>query len=53
MISKRSRNNVFLVYEKDLVNEELLQTIKDKLASIDSDAIIDLSILEQYHRGTT
>ena len=48
IISKRSRNNVFLVYEKDLVNEELLQTIKDKLASFDTDAILDLSILEQY-----
>ena len=48
IISKRSRNDVFLVYEKDLVNEELLQTINDKLAEIDSDAIIDLSILEQY-----
>ncbi len=48
VISKRSRNDVFLVYEKDLVNEELLQTIQDKLASLDNDAIIDLSILEQY-----
>lgn len=48
IISKRSRNDVFLVYEKDLVNEDLLQTIKDKLASLDADAIIDLSILEQY-----
>lgn len=48
MITKRSRNSVFLVYEKDLVNEELLQTIKEKLASFDSDKILDLSILEQY-----
>ncbi|MEH6949158.1 spore germination protein [Bacillus sp. JJ634] len=48
IISKRSRNDVFLVYEKDLVNEELLQTIKDKLASLDVDTIVDLSILEQY-----
>lgn len=47
-IAKRSRNNVFLVYEKDLVNEELLQTIKDKLASFDTNAILDTSILEQY-----
>jgi len=48
IISKRSRNSVFLVYEKDLVNEELLQTIKDKLASFNTDTILDLSILEQY-----
>jgi hypothetical protein len=47
-ISKRSRNNVFLVYQKDLVNEELLKNIKDKLSSLDVDSIIDLSILEQY-----
>ncbi|MBP1933913.1 spore germination protein [Ammoniphilus resinae] len=48
VISKRSRNDVFLVYEKDLVNSELLQTIKDKLESLDTDSISDLSILEQY-----
>lgn len=30
-VSKRSRNDVFFVYEKDLVNEELLQKFKDKL----------------------
>ena len=48
IISKRSKNDVFLVYEKDLVNEELLKTIEDKLDTLDSHAIIDLSILEQY-----
>lgn len=48
VVSKRSRNDVFLVYEKDLVNEELLQTIKDKLGSFESDRILDLGILEQY-----
>ena len=48
VITKRSKNDVFLVYEKDLVNDELLQTIKDKLASLDTDKILDLSILEQY-----
>jgi hypothetical protein len=48
IISKRSNNSVFLVYEKDLVNDELLETIKDKIASLDVDKIIDLSILEQY-----
>lgn len=47
-ISKRSRNNVFLVYQNDLVNEELLKIIIDKLDSFDVDSIIDLSILEQY-----
>jgi hypothetical protein len=47
-VSKRSRNNVFLVYQKDLVNEELLKTIIDKLETFDVDSILDLSILEQY-----
>jgi hypothetical protein len=48
IITKRSRNDVFLIYEKDLVNDELLQTIKDKLSSLNTDKILDLSILEQY-----
>ncbi|PEQ89414.1 spore germination protein [Bacillus sp. AFS006103] len=48
VISKRSRNDVFLVYQKDLANDELLQTIKEKLTSLDTDRILDLSILEQY-----
>ena len=47
-LSKRTRNHVYVVYEKDLVNEELLQTIKDKIDAIDVDSIPDLSILEQY-----
>lgn len=48
VISKRSRNDVVLIYEKDLVDEELLQTIKEKLDKIESDAVNDTSILEQY-----
>ncbi|ULT57680.1 spore germination protein [Neobacillus drentensis] len=48
VVSKRSRNDVFLVYQKDLVNEELLKNIKEKLAGLDTDKILDLSILEQY-----
>ncbi|MEH7115920.1 spore germination protein [Neobacillus vireti] len=48
VVSKRSRNDVFLVYQKDLASDELLNTIKDKLAELDTDKILDLSILEQY-----
>lgn len=48
VVSKRSRNDVFLVYQKDLVNGELHKNIKEKLAGIDTDKILDLSILEQY-----
>lgn len=47
-ISKRSRNNVFLVYQKDLVNRELLQDVKERLKSFKTDSTIDLSILEQF-----
>ncbi|WP_284036082.1 spore germination protein [Neobacillus sp. 114] len=48
VVSKRSRNDVLIVYEQDLVNDELLKTIKDKLESLNTDSIIDLSVLEQY-----
>ena len=48
VISKRSRNDVFLLYEKDLVNKELLQNIKDRLGSLNTDTIPSLEILEQY-----
>ena len=48
VVAKRSNNTVFVVYEKDLVNKELLQNVKDKLDSIDRDSIIDLGILEQF-----
>lgn len=47
-VSKRSRNDVFFLYEKDLVNEQLLELFKQKLTSIDADGVLDLSILEQY-----
>jgi hypothetical protein len=48
VVSKRSRNDVFLIYQKDLANDEILENIKDKLAALDTDKILDLSILEQY-----
>ncbi|MFJ5714543.1 spore germination protein [Neobacillus sp. NPDC093127] len=48
VVTKRSRNDVLLVYEKDLVDDELLQKIKDRIHAIDADSVIDLSILEQY-----
>ena len=48
VIAKRSHNNVFLVYEKDLVDDDLVKKVKDRLDSFDTDSILDLSILEQY-----
>ncbi|MBY6051778.1 spore germination protein [Cytobacillus firmus] len=47
-ISKRSNNELFIVYIKDLANEELLHTIKEKVNSLDVDSIQNLSILEEY-----
>ncbi|WP_066306826.1 spore germination protein [Bacillus sp. FJAT-29814] len=48
VVTERSRNDVLLVYEKDLVDDKLLQAITKKLNSIDADSVIDLSILEQF-----
>ncbi|WP_026905937.1 spore germination protein [Paucisalibacillus globulus] len=47
VISERSNNNLFLVYEKDLVNNKILQNVKNRLDSLNVDAIQNLSLLEQ------
>lgn len=47
-VSKRSHNDVFIVYIKDLVNDELLKDVKKRLSEIDADAIQNISLLEQY-----
>ncbi|MEN2766637.1 spore germination protein [Ornithinibacillus xuwenensis] len=47
IISKRSKNDLFIVYEKDLVNDKLLQNVKDRVNALDVDAIQNLSLLEQ------
>ncbi|WP_176481861.1 spore germination protein [Paucisalibacillus globulus] len=48
IISKRSKNDLFLLYEKDLVSDKLLQNVKNRVNSLDVDAIQNLSLLEQY-----
>ncbi|MFB6466920.1 spore germination protein [Cytobacillus sp. Hz8] len=48
IVSKRSRNDIYLIYVRDLVNDQLLQNVKDKLNKIDVDSIGNISILEQY-----
>lgn len=48
VVSKRSKNEVFMMYVKDLASDELVQSIKDRLDSIDADAIQNLGLLEQY-----
>ncbi|WP_404452403.1 spore germination protein [Virgibacillus necropolis] len=47
-ISKRSKNDVFFVYVKDVVNEDLLKSVKDRVNRIDVDSIQNLAILEQH-----
>lgn len=47
-ISKRSNNEVYIVYIKDLVNDQLLHNIKNRVAALDVDAIQNLALLEQY-----
>ncbi|GAA0315391.1 spore germination protein [Bacillus carboniphilus] len=47
IVSKRSNNEVFLLYVKDLANEQLVSRVKKRLKHIDSDAIQNLGLLEQ------
>lgn len=47
-ISKRSRNEVYIAYIKDLANEQLLDNIKERVNHLDIDAIQNLSLLEQH-----
>lgn len=47
-VSKRSNDGIFFAYIKDLANEELVNHVRNKLNSIDTDSIQNLSILEQY-----
>lgn len=45
--SKRSNNEVYILYIHDLANKEMLLKIKKKLDSMDIDSIQNLSLLEQ------
>lgn len=47
-ISKRSNNELYIVYVKDLVNDQLLQNVKNRVTKLDVDAIQNLALLEQY-----
>lgn len=47
-VSKRSNNEVYVLYLKNLTNEQLLANVKERLHQLDTDAIQNLSILEQY-----
>ncbi|WP_082252749.1 spore germination protein [Bacillus sp. FJAT-27251] len=47
-IGERSKNDVFVVYIRNLVNIQLLENIKERLNSLNVDAIQNLPLLEQY-----
>src|SRR5699024_6087947 len=47
-VSKRAENKVSIVYVNNLVNEQLLEDVRSRISSIDTDAIHTLSQLEEY-----
>ncbi|GAB3807355.1 spore germination protein [Virgibacillus kimchii] len=47
-ISKGSNNDVYMLYVSDITNEQLLNDVKERLNELDTDAIQNLSLLEQY-----
>ncbi|WP_010678210.1 spore germination protein [Bacillus timonensis] len=47
-ISKRSHNELYILYIKDLTNDKLVKNIKERVSALDIDAIQNLSLLEQY-----
>jgi spore germination protein KA len=47
-VGKRAEEDVFILYLDDVVNEELLETVKQRLNSIDVDSVQNLAILEQF-----
>ncbi|RSK29208.1 spore germination protein [Bacillus sp. HMF5848] len=47
-IGKRMRDVVALVYMKDLLNDNILETLKQRLKNIDVDSVRSIEMLEQY-----
>ncbi|WP_370452565.1 spore germination protein [Lysinibacillus sp. SGAir0095] len=48
IVSKRSNNEVYLLYVKDLANEDIINDVRQRISSIDVDAIQNAAVLEQY-----
>ncbi|MDQ0229990.1 spore germination protein [Metabacillus malikii] len=46
-VGKRSNNDVFLVYNKQLANKEVLKTVKSRLSEVNKDAVQNLGLLVQ------
>ncbi|MGP4038955.1 spore germination protein [Gracilibacillus sp. D59] len=47
-IGERSKNEVNVVYIKDLVNEDILENVRSRLEQITADSVRNIEILEQY-----
>jgi spore germination protein KA len=47
-ISERSKNEVFMLYIRNVADDKLVENIKNRLQNLDVDAIQNLSLLEQY-----
>ncbi|WP_284139306.1 MULTISPECIES: spore germination protein [unclassified Virgibacillus] len=47
-ISKRSKNELYVLYISDLVDDKLLANVKKRVQSLNTDSIQNLGILEQY-----
>ena len=48
VIGKQTRTNVTIAYIDKIVNENVLKRLKDKLAKIDTDSILDSGYIDQY-----
>ncbi|RKQ37990.1 spore germination protein [Oceanobacillus halophilus] len=48
VVSQRSNNVVYTLYIKDITSEKLLENVRERLNTLDVDAIQNLSLLEQY-----
>lgn len=47
-VSVRSKNELYVLYIKDLANEKMIKNIKDRVSALEVDAIQNLSLLEQH-----
>lgn len=48
IVGSRSHNEIYLVYNKELVGERLLKEVKQRINAIEKDAVQNLSLLVQY-----
>jgi spore germination protein KA len=47
-VSQRSHNDVYILYIRGLANEKLVDNIKERLGSLEVNAVQNLSLLEEY-----